>query len=467
MDPNEMVTLVLSRYVTVAPAVVPGVKIVFVGTTGKMEEVGPGEIAEFDSIKRDGCVTDGIYVTPLVRRLIDAGALVEHSRDEYAEIVDSRRTVIAEQSNLLLTIAPTMQCNFRCTYCFEEHRQQYMSRETEIAVVNLVRARLRAGAPGPISVTWFGGEPLLNMDTIERLDAELASEASSWGREYRRSIITNGFLITERMAGRLAALGQWDLVQVTLDGTPAVHDGRRKLVSGQGTWTRVVRGIEQALAAGLPVAIRMNIDKWAGSTDLFREVVGELLTRRVLPNASIYLGAIHDSTPACGHVRDAVLSRRRFASAELSLRRVLLEAGLPSGATVPQPSFCRSVCTADASNGYVIGPAGLLFKCWNEVYLDRSHAIGTVFGDVSPVDEANLAAWRRYDPIKPACVSCHALPGCMGGCPWENRRSESDFGECGAFKFFPEQIVTTAHGEALASHVESSAQLPVRLSDRA
>ena len=36
-----------------------------------------------------------------------------------------------------LTICPTMGCNFDCPYCFEEHRNEKMTRETQDAVIVL------------------------------------------------------------------------------------------------------------------------------------------------------------------------------------------------------------------------------------------------------------------------------------------------------------------------------------------
>jgi uncharacterized protein len=378
----------------------------------------------------------------LYERLISAGCLVPVDEDEVRALRLEREAARRDPGSLSLTVAPTMQCNFRCTYCFEEHRAEHMSDEVAVALVDLVR--LRAGSAKSISVSWFGGEPLLSLGVIERVQRGFDEIAAARSIPSNKSLITNGYLLRGDVISRLRAMGTWDYIQVTLDGAPLIHDGRRILVSGAATWRRVVENVRNCLDGGLPVVIRMNID--TGNVDGIKEAIGLLADEGVLPRASVYLGSIISSTPECSHKAADVMARKQFATAQLSLQRHLLALGFPSGVSLPAPTCV--LCTADKEAGLVVAPTGRLFKCWNEIHLDDAHAVGHLLQPQTDLQRGNLAAWERYDPFEKAgCRECHALPVCMGGCPWEARRSQDDRGECGQYRFFPKQVVQMAHAE--------------------
>jgi uncharacterized protein len=50
-------------------------------------------------------------------------------------------------------------------------------------------------------------------------------------------------------------------IQVTLDGKGSVHDARRFLKGGGATFDKIVEGIDACLQNGLPVNLRMVVDK--------------------------------------------------------------------------------------------------------------------------------------------------------------------------------------------------------------
>jgi uncharacterized protein len=65
----------------------------------------------------------------------------------------------------------TEQCNFRCTYCYENFEKGKMSDDVIEGVIKYVEKR------GPqlknLNVHWFGGEPLLALDVIEKLSNQM------------------------------------------------------------------------------------------------------------------------------------------------------------------------------------------------------------------------------------------------------------------------------------------------------
>jgi uncharacterized protein len=73
--------------------------------------------------------------------------------------------------NLQLTIAPTLNCNFACPYCYHETNQNQIDKKTEKSIIHLVSKKLLDN--GNLYVTWFGGEPLLRWEQIKKLSANL------------------------------------------------------------------------------------------------------------------------------------------------------------------------------------------------------------------------------------------------------------------------------------------------------
>ena len=63
----------------------------------------------------------------------------------------------------------TLQCNFACDYCFQGDHGDYnkfaakMSLETAARVAAWIEERLDALQPESFVLTFFGGEPLLNL----------------------------------------------------------------------------------------------------------------------------------------------------------------------------------------------------------------------------------------------------------------------------------------------------------------
>ena len=96
--------------------------------------------------------------------LLKARIIVENQEDDLnvylADILKNRYN----SSDMALTILPTRGCNFGCIYCYEQDRPNIaMSEQTEDAIVRFVKSNSNLKR---LSVVWYGGEPLLNFDSI-------------------------------------------------------------------------------------------------------------------------------------------------------------------------------------------------------------------------------------------------------------------------------------------------------------
>lgn len=142
----------------------------------------------------------------------------------------------------------THACNLRCVHCYQEEYQSHMPREQLFSALEDFAA-LIAGKELRPQINLTGGEPLLHPDFFA-----LAEEIRRRG--WRLGVLTNGTLVDEAIAARLARL-QPVFVQVSLDGPPRIHDQIR----GAGNFARALRGIDLLKAAGVRVLVSFTAQK--------------------------------------------------------------------------------------------------------------------------------------------------------------------------------------------------------------
>ena len=143
------------------------------------------------------------------------------------------RRLIGRKSPFQVTFSLTNRCNFHCVYCdIPIQRRDEMSTSELCAAID----ELRDAGMGRASL--IGGEPLLRKDAGEII-AHFAR------RSVHTAMNTNGWFIEER----IDEVRSLDLVCITLDGPPEVHDAQRK----KGSYERAVEAIEILRAAGVAV----------------------------------------------------------------------------------------------------------------------------------------------------------------------------------------------------------------------
>lgn len=373
--------------------------------------------------------------------LIEAHFLVP---DEVDELASAKADLLRDRfrtDQLHLTIAPTMDCNFRCDYCFEEHLKVSMSRIVQDRLLQWTRERLEPARA--LYVTWYGGEPLLPraFPVVERLSEGFLEGCRPRGLDYQAHLVTNGFFLDREKMLRLRELGVTK-VQVTLDGPPEQHDRRRHLVGGRGTFARILENLKACVdLAEFQVRINVDARNALEALDVVEILVAEGLRGKVRP----YLAQVTHDGAACGNIQELCYSSQDFARMEVEVYREAARRGLPL-ARYPF-RLAGAFCTADRLNGYVVAPGGLLFKCWHEVTMSPERSIGSLLDEQRPFQRAVEDRWLQWDALsKPGCRSCEVMPLCHGGCPLEAmRHPDRDRGACEHYKFHLEPLLELKH----------------------
>ncbi len=346
-------------------------------------------------------------------QLVAARALVDPGEDDRLRDVLRMKRRMADFSEriLLLTVAPTRNCNFACPYCFEANRAGInMSPETEEQLVRFAEGF----QPGQLfGVTWFGGEPLLRFEQIRRLTERFRALDF---KHYRASLITNGYLLDADKAALLDDLAIRE-VQITLDGPEEVHDRRRTLVSGGPTFRKILANIDILFASAWTghLQLRVNVDRT--NAEDFHRIYDFLYGRypekkdrlHVYPGIVHAMGKENPDTSCLFNVDEAadfqIEQFRRY--------------GVRNQSFYPGRKLFN--CIAARRNGYVVGPGGELYKCWNDIGIEDR-----IVGYVDPAKAWNnelLAEWLEGQNAlnDPECLACGLMPVCDGGCPAQRR----------------------------------------------
>ncbi|MFZ5827668.1 MAG: radical SAM protein [Bacillota bacterium] len=351
----------------------------------------------------------------LQAQLFDGGFLIPEEANElhrarYMHEVEARRP-----DRLHLILMPHENCNFRCVYCYEDFAHNKMDPSVRVGLKEMVRQRARNLSH--LDIGWFGGEPLLALDVIEELSTAFQEQCSNYGISYSASITTNGYLLTSEAVNRLFTCNVRHM-QVTLDGPPSVHNKRRKLAGGGGTFHRILENLIELKNRTDPFqcVVRVNYDKESN------QVISTLISR--LKDSfsgdrrfSLYFfpvgqwgGPNDENLPVCD-AYEAIqlgldLSKRAINSRMPVLQRELLA---PNG----------SVCYASNPNAFVIGAEGSVYKC--TVALDRPYnRLGRIKADGNLVlDQDKHALWIMSDESGDSvCERCYVRPACQGSaCP--------------------------------------------------
>ncbi len=421
---------------------------VFVNTLSGAIDVLTDEQIEVLDRAVDGHA-DGPESAALIDRLTRRGYLFHSGEEERQCERQLRETVrVAERAEqTLIAICPTYSCFFRCTYCYEgelthaPHRPAATADEVAEGIEEL-RGWLarRLDDTGRPRLMFLGGEPLqekLRKFIVGCLEAFATSPL-------KFKIITNGFLLNAFQSDLARHRSSVSTIQVTIDGPARVHDRRRALAAGDGTFERIAANIDAALDTGLPVTLRTNLD--AQNIESLPELAKVIWERgwHELPGFRCYLAPTEDST-ALGLQEvlreDQLLARWLPMKEDEELRELLsifddsslfqvtapLETALMGGERQVLPRF--SFCSATKAKSFVFGPDGFIYQCLRGVGNPRT-AVGRYVPSLD-MDRDRVAEWLHRDVLNidcPHCASVATLHG--GGCALEVIHDQRSIGEC-------------------------------------
>jgi uncharacterized protein len=408
-----------------------------------------------------------------IEQLTGQGFVVADRATERQDLKAFFREVREGTDTLKITVLTTLQCNFACDYCIQGDHGEYnknaakMSLEMAARVSAWTESRMDEIAPGRLVLTFFGGEPLLNMPVLYYMSERLHAACAARGVQLLINIITNGLLLSREMVERLNPLGL-NGIKITLDGDREAHNKSRPLRGGQGTFDKIIANT-RAVADLTRIAVGGNF---------------EMDTAESYPALLDFLAA-QDFAPRLSKVTFKPVIREKKAQAKGMIPLTVVGAeGKPlNGACMTSAgtgvsrvcdscnfvddkmSFLREetkkrgFATADGvhmgpceihkGHAHTIGPDGSLFACpgfAGEALQSTGHIDGR--------DEAyRTQALRNFEKLASweMCNDCAFIPVCAGGCTVASANELGDMYAPNCHKpSFEAGLIALAHDAARA-----------------
>ena len=340
---------------------------------------------------------------------IDQGFIVNYNELEALELLSRKSCGLSNTINL--TICPTMNCNFDCSYCFEKHRTGKMSTEVQESIINFIKKTIKNGRIKFLNITWFGGEPLLAVDVIENLSKRIIEVTNQENVKYYANIITNGYLLTQEIVDKLSNV-KINSYQITLDGIGDIHNKTRHLINKEPTFDKIISNLVNIKFKGI-VNIRHNL--YADNTEEvepLREYVKEL-AKKSGNNIFYYPAFTHKNNNALEKEEQInYLNIEDFGKYEINKK-------IQNFTT-----YNGSYCGAHTLNFIVVDELGNLYRCWEDSGdIKKSYGKIEKWDMVNPIETAtNPQILIDYINTGGAirdkeCLECVWLPICQGGCP--------------------------------------------------
>lgn len=149
---------------------------------------------------------------------------------------------------LCLNVAHT--CNLNCEYCFAGQgrfhgKRALMSYDVGKRALDFLIEN--SGERHNLEVDFFGGEPLMNWDTVKKLVEYARSVEGGYGKHFRFTLTTNGILIDDDVIDFTNR--EMTNVVLSLDGRKQIHDRLRKDYAGNGSYDRIVPKFKRLVQA--------------------------------------------------------------------------------------------------------------------------------------------------------------------------------------------------------------------------
>ena len=339
-----------------------------------------------------------------LKLFVENQMIVDENVDEIEEIKSQLEATNSRSDFFILTINPTLSCNFRCWYCYEEHKSKpHMDASDVERVDKCIEKILSTESINELSVSFFGGEPLLAfVNVVKPIVEHTACLASKYGKRYSIQMTTNAYLLKPEYADFLSKYNIQHY-QITLDGNKQRHNKVRSDAAGNGSYDEIVTNIKYALSLGNNVIVRLNISE---ETNLdvplllndFDGLPSESKQHLIFSVHQIWQAENLDKSlinKIIEQVRERGYECNPYHHSGLNLKRT---------------------CYADKNNHFIINPKGEVYGCTARDFDEKTIEGHLDLDGVASFNERRQTRLSMSPLQNEECKQCFILPMCGGGC---------------------------------------------------
>lgn len=304
---------------------------------------------------------------------------------------------------LRITIIPTLSCNFRCWYCYEDHKASLMTKESAKSILRFIKSEIQNNNIKNVVLDWFGGEPLLRFSQIIY---PLSKILKKWCERnniiFSNIITTNGSLINDDMAMKMDEINLRQF-QITLDGDKEHHNKVRFSPSMKDSYDIIVRNIHTLCKIIKNPNIELRINYTEANID----------------NAKSILDSFDEDVRNFIHVSPQIVWQESkkldsLSNKVLELKNKAHEKGYNNNIDKKSFLYRCSVCYVENMEQFVINYNLDVYKCTARDY-NGKYCIGKINADGKFLP--NNMYYKYYTTQSPflrkECMECELLPSCF------------------------------------------------------
>ncbi len=293
-----------------------------------------------------------------------------------------------------ITVTPTMECNARCFYCYEDGvRHGRMKKEYAERIVDFIKT---LDASRGVFITWFGGEPLMNQEWMDYFADLLRAEEI----KFSAFMISNGSKINENVVKKMKEDWNISSIQITFDGDCDEYVKRKNYMDqDESVFLQMIQRIKMLSDGGISVQIRLNIDK---------KNVESILSLVKRLQQLFYSSEKISYYPAFLTGNADFLTEREKVDVIKAIMAVDENKFHINNYLYKPPKV--SACYYNQKNAFSIDVSGNVFIC--------ERALGHNEKAVGNLNQNFDFAFkeRELSGLRPECQNCPFLPKCHGGC---------------------------------------------------
>lgn len=341
----------------------------------------------------------------LLKKMERGGFVVEDDVDEYARAIEMNRMDV-EGRHYMLMLIPTLNCNFKCYYCIQDHIPSIMRDDVIEKVIRHIDYMVETERIESLRLEWFGGEPFMALNTVvRRISIHAMNRCREHGIPFSNSATTNAYFLKPDKIDLIKELG-FSRFQITLDGPREEHNKVKSQKGCDSAFDHTLGNIK-AMVANIPdlrIVLRINYTR----TNFQQELIGQLC--QAIPEE--YRGRID---VILKKVWQEPFSDDDYAAVTETAHRLSAE-----GFNVDQSDMISGYVPCYVARRYynTINYNGLVYKCTacDDLYRDEN---------CGHIDDAGRISWENdfdrkcTEPsfMNDTCRGCKFLPACYGMCP--------------------------------------------------
>lgn len=342
----------------------------------------------------------------LYKQFEDANVIIEDQVDEVSllkERIDKADNNIHEY---ILHINPTLDCNFRCWYCYENHiSNSRMSDEVLESTLKYISSILNDKSIHTFELGFFGGEPLFYFNGIaKKIITHTQSLCSSLNKALHIHFTSNGFLLNGEIVEFLSKFSCG--FQITLDGGGKVHDKIRFNKDNTGSFDTIIKNIFLLVHSKIDVIVRVNytsenIDSIYAIYESFKKIDDSRKKYIKFDFQRVWQNRNDRFDETENKIKEI---RRKFRDASFNVLANYI------------PHDVGNSCYGDKINHVLINYNGDVFGCTARDFTPENRigyidCLGGIHYDNYTVSKRNQSKLS-----KAICKICRIAPICGGGC---------------------------------------------------